>query len=301
MGGVFISYRRDDVPGWAHWMRHMLRQRFAAIQLFQDITNIQPGQDFRRTIATYIDQCDALIVVIGPQWRTARLSDPDDPVRCEIEQAIQRQILIMPLTFDNAAVPREEDLPDSLRPLTARHSVRIGGSNPESDVEQVLRTLKTKVSSSLTAVLRHWWAGSTIRSSFVWMRDAIKEALGALAGVFGGVFASIFLSAGVAKQLSATQVMLLAVSTAPTIAALIAVAVALFRRQRLHAEVVVVPCGALLLALAAGLAGMAAFPYDSLGPIVTFAAVLFVGTIAGTSVAGFLRSMGSQAAPRQMD
>jgi hypothetical protein len=56
-----------------------------------------------------------MVVVIGPQWLNAtdaegnrRLDQPDDWVRREIETALRREILILPLLVNNTPQPAAE-------------------------------------------------------------------------------------------------------------------------------------------------------------------------------------------------
>ena len=48
MGGIFISYRREDSGPYAGRLRDALSHHFGAEQVFRDIDSINPGERFPR-------------------------------------------------------------------------------------------------------------------------------------------------------------------------------------------------------------------------------------------------------------
>ena len=69
---------------------------------------------------------------IGPRWLTAvdeegrrRLDHPDDLVRLEIEAALRRDILVVPVLLQGAQMPKATDLPESLKPLARRNALEM--------------------------------------------------------------------------------------------------------------------------------------------------------------------------------
>jgi TIR domain len=68
---VFLSYRRGDVGGYAGRLADALLQRLGPNSVFQDVVAIAPGQDFTVAIDRALDDCDAVLAVIGPGWLTA--------------------------------------------------------------------------------------------------------------------------------------------------------------------------------------------------------------------------------------
>ena len=88
MGGIFLSYRRDDNRHAAGRLYDCLQQRFSSEQIFFDVDAIEPGLSFLHVIEERIRASDAIIVVIGLNWLDARdgeghrrLDDPEDFVR----------------------------------------------------------------------------------------------------------------------------------------------------------------------------------------------------------------------------
>ena len=87
MARIFISYRRGDTGGYAGRLCDRLTARFGSDQVFMDIQDIHPGQNFVTSIEDTIATCDCVIVVIGPQWLETvqkRVQSGDDFVRHEV-------------------------------------------------------------------------------------------------------------------------------------------------------------------------------------------------------------------------
>jgi TIR domain len=148
LGGVFISYRREDSAGFAGRIYDRLTRRLDPKSVFPDVDNIQPGLDFFDVLSEKLRVCDALIAVIGKTWNFSadndnrrRLDDPDDFVRIEIEAALQRGIRVIPVLVDGAMMPRREDLPDSLQKLRRRQAIEISHNRFDSDVERLTHAL----------------------------------------------------------------------------------------------------------------------------------------------------------------
>jgi len=100
MGKIFISYRRDDDPGFAQLLHRSLAEQFPGADLFMDIEgHIKPGDDFVQVIHDQVVATDALLVVIGPHWSellTARANAPDDFVAIEIKAAPENNKRVIP-------------------------------------------------------------------------------------------------------------------------------------------------------------------------------------------------------------
>ena len=68
-GIVFINYRRKDAEHVAGRLFDRLERDFAPEQLFFDVDNIPPGEDFVAYLDKQVDACDVLLAVIGPNWQ----------------------------------------------------------------------------------------------------------------------------------------------------------------------------------------------------------------------------------------
>ena len=152
---IFISYRREGTGAHAGRLYDSLlagvddQSGFDREQIFMDVDTLRPGVDFRESIRSNVATCDVLLAVIGKRWTTARdqkrqrrLDDPGDYVRIEIEAALERNIPVIPVLVDDAAMPREADLPSALSALAYRHAVQLGHASWRSDIARLLASLK---------------------------------------------------------------------------------------------------------------------------------------------------------------
>jgi TIR domain len=146
--GIFISYRRQDEPNFAGRLYDRLVAQFGKSKVFIDIDTIDLGLDFVDVIDRSLAQCKALIVVIGKTWLhmadaegVARLSDPDDYVRVEIETALARQIRVIPVLVEGAAIPKSSELPEGMASLARRNSITMSHASFSSDADRLIQTL----------------------------------------------------------------------------------------------------------------------------------------------------------------
>ncbi len=117
MPKIAISYRRADTSAIAGRIFDRLAGHFGESAVFMDIDNIPFGIDFRTHIQETLQRTDVLIAVIGGNWLgvgadgSARMNEKADPVRVEIETALQRNIPIIPVLVDGAKMPDSAALP----------------------------------------------------------------------------------------------------------------------------------------------------------------------------------------------
>jgi tetratricopeptide (TPR) repeat protein len=125
----------------------VLVEHFPAEQVFKDVDNIDPGDDFVERITGAVASCDVLLALIGPDWLTItdengqrRLDKPEDYVRVEIETALKRKIRVIPILVDPARMPHANQLPPTLAPLARRNAVEI---NPITfDTRRLIATVR---------------------------------------------------------------------------------------------------------------------------------------------------------------
>lgn len=147
-GGVFISYRRQEAAPYARSIREELSRRLGSERVFMDLDSIEVGVDFAEAIQRAIDACQVLLAVIGPQWATVtdaegrrRLDDPDDTVRREIEAGLARDIRVIPVLLDGTPMPRHQQLPHSLWPLTRRNALDLSYIRYPDDIRRLLEAV----------------------------------------------------------------------------------------------------------------------------------------------------------------
>lgn len=148
-GTIFINYRREDSNWNALALYNELQKYFDKAQIFKDFNAIQPGDDFVESISSALQRCDVLLVLIGSKWidmkddtGRRRLEDPDDFVRLEISKALSRGVKVIPVMLDEAKMPRSEQLPENLQPLTRRQLVEIDPTRFEDDVRKLAEAIK---------------------------------------------------------------------------------------------------------------------------------------------------------------
>lgn len=149
MDGIFISYRRDDSAGYAGRLYDRLTAHFGSDRVFMDVEGIEPGTDFVTAIEQAVGSCRVLIVLMGAEWLSLtdqggrrRLDDPHDFIRLETSTALARDIRVIPVLVEGAAMPRADDLPAELRPLTRRQAIEISHKQWEASTGELIRALE---------------------------------------------------------------------------------------------------------------------------------------------------------------
>ena len=148
-----MSYRRGDSQAWTDRIADDLKEHFGKKAVFQDVEAIPPGVDFRQHLHTQLHNCQLVLVVIGPDWVNAkdeqgnrRLDQEHDWVRLEIEIALHRKIPLIPLLVDNAKMPVQKGLPESIKEFPFQNSLPIR-SNPDfrGDMNRLIQSLEEYV------------------------------------------------------------------------------------------------------------------------------------------------------------
>src|SRR5262245_23681324 len=114
---IFISYRRVEAIA-CYPIARALKERYGEKLVFHD-SSIPPGADFLDFIHDVLMHSKILVVVIGNRWYeklddgSPKIERKDDPVRFEIELALQRGIEIVPVLVEGAKMPQDRHLPES--------------------------------------------------------------------------------------------------------------------------------------------------------------------------------------------
>ncbi|PPK73936.1 TIR domain-containing protein [Methylobacter tundripaludum] len=158
MGGLFISYRREDCQGWVGRLAEAVKANFDETVLFLDIESIKPGDDFIEAIEIAVGSCALLLALIGPRWLSVvdkagnrRLDDPKDFVRLEISIAISRKIRIIPILLGGATMPRPEDLPPELIFMARLQALELTDTRWEYDFEQLAKAIEKIIGTQRVA------------------------------------------------------------------------------------------------------------------------------------------------------
>lgn len=148
MSGIFISYRREDSAGFAGRLADALERGPGAEQVFRDVDDIRPGQDFVDAIETQLRAMDVILVLIGPQWSriardgVRRLDDPDDFVRLEVRLGLALGRPLIPVLVGGARMPAEADLPEDIRALARRQAFSLSDAGWKTDVARLSEAIR---------------------------------------------------------------------------------------------------------------------------------------------------------------
>jgi len=128
---ITISYRRQDSAAITGRIFDHLAAYFGYDSIFMDIDAIPLGVDFRSYINSALQTTDFVLVIIGPHWLGLRedgmfrINDENDPVRVELEAAMQAGLTMIPILVDSATMPLDSDLPESLRSLVFINAAEV--------------------------------------------------------------------------------------------------------------------------------------------------------------------------------
>jgi hypothetical protein len=126
-----------------------------------DTDDIPPGADFAAHIDARVGSCDAMIVVIGKDWLTARnaagqrrLSDPNDFVALEVSSILKRKAFVIPVLVGGAQMPRADELPGNLKGLARRNALTISDQEFSRGSDDLIAALEksTKLGNLTTKV-----------------------------------------------------------------------------------------------------------------------------------------------------
>jgi TIR domain len=145
---IVISYRRQDSNDIARRIYEALKAKYGEKSVYIDIESIQPSADYRVHIRQTLERALVMLAVIGTQWQGlrpdggARIFDPDDPVRDEVETMLANRRAVMPVLVNDAAMPSASEIPPSLLPFRYRHAIAVrSGDEFSADIQRLFRSI----------------------------------------------------------------------------------------------------------------------------------------------------------------
>jgi hypothetical protein len=167
---IFVSYRRNDSADVTGRIYDRLAYSFGKATIFKDVDSIPFGVNFKTYLNDMIEKSNILLVVIGPQWLNItdsegerRLDDPADFVRIEIEAALKRKIVIVPLLVGGASMPTASQLPSSLEELAFYNGIQI---RPDPDFHKDMNRLIHELGTQIKPSGREGYRGYDPRSDY---------------------------------------------------------------------------------------------------------------------------------------
>jgi hypothetical protein len=170
---IFISYRRDDSADVTGRIYDRLVDNFGEDTIFKDVDSIPFGVNFRSYLNDIIGKSKILLVVIGPKWLNIeneqgkrRLDDPADFVRIEIEAALQRNIVIIPLLVSRSSMPNAMQLPATLEELAFYNGSQVR-SDPDfhKDMDRLIYELEKHIIPDRTGKNQYSYSGMYPKAS----------------------------------------------------------------------------------------------------------------------------------------
>ena len=132
MNRIFISYRSADGSKDASRLAEDLGRVFGDDHVFLDRQDLRGGSSWRDEIVRTLDHRPVVLFLITPEFAGARhpdgrlrIADADDPVRCEIQAAIDAGAALMPLLIDDTPMPAADGLPEALRGISEMHALPL--------------------------------------------------------------------------------------------------------------------------------------------------------------------------------
>ncbi|MFD5660355.1 toll/interleukin-1 receptor domain-containing protein [Streptomyces hirsutus] len=148
MPDVFVNYRTGDEESAATMIARELARRFGDERIFFASNSIEPGRRFPVELVRAVEECEALLAVIGPRWAEVRGADgrpaleaEQDWTRREIRTALDLGVLVIPVLVGKATRIDRTVLPDDLLELADCQYRRFDHRNAESDLTALGDTL----------------------------------------------------------------------------------------------------------------------------------------------------------------
>jgi hypothetical protein len=149
MVSVFTSYRRNDSQGSSGRLYDRLISILDKENVFMDIDNISPGDDFEQELLDALNRSTVMLVVIGPRWLSERdntgrrrIDNEKDYVHMEIAKALSKEISVIPTLVENSSLPSEDELPRGLGKLCKKQAVSLRHENFAGDVDRLAESIR---------------------------------------------------------------------------------------------------------------------------------------------------------------
>jgi hypothetical protein len=144
MTEIFISYRRDDVPGQVGRLYARLADHYGDEAVFMDVESLVLGQRFEEVILERISRARVMLVVMGPSWQAVRHRPDGEPdlFQVEVDTAIANNTTISALLVDRTTAPDAKTLPKAMQEVFDRQAFSIRQEAFNRDVSALIEGLE---------------------------------------------------------------------------------------------------------------------------------------------------------------
>ena len=155
---IFMSYRRADDRHFIGRLHDRLCDAFGEEKVFRDIDSIPPGTNFRQVILRTLDEVDAVVAVIGPNW--ARPSGGDaaastDYVFLELIEALKQGKPVVPVLIEDTLIPSIDELPSDLRALREINAISVHADPAfRRDSQRLVEAINAVVAEDQARIVR---------------------------------------------------------------------------------------------------------------------------------------------------
>lgn len=146
---AFVSYRRGDAEIAAALVADKIDSLKGPRTAFLAPRSLTLGVDFYEAIHDALHRSAVFLAVIGPTWVTAlderrltRLESPFDVVRTEVQAALDRGIPVVPVMVEGAALPRPDQLPETMASLGRLQGMFLRTETLTADVYRLVMSLE---------------------------------------------------------------------------------------------------------------------------------------------------------------
>ena len=146
MSKILFCYRQDVLPKLAERIYICLCEEFGSGQVVRDVP---PGTNLLKYCDENIAKDDIVLIAADGEW-APRLNNIHDFVRLQIDTALRRKTVIVPVLLEDALMPEVSFLPESLRPLLLLQAAQVREANFDSDIASLTGGIKGELPPALS-------------------------------------------------------------------------------------------------------------------------------------------------------
>lgn len=148
MGKIFINYRRSESSPQAQYLAMILRREFGN-RVFIDIDNIDEFSNWLVVLKAGIHSAAILICIIDKEWEhlkdengRIKIENEADPVRYEIEEAINLEITVLSVLLDRNDTPKKKSIPQELFGILKHQAMQLRRDHLEHDSTKIANAIR---------------------------------------------------------------------------------------------------------------------------------------------------------------